>query len=293
MIPGWAVLRQAVIGWWNDNALSRGASIAFFTIFSLAPVLFIAIAVAGIAFGRAAAQGAIVDQLSGLMGHHTSKALQQMISGTYRERGSIPATAAGIVTLLVTATSAFAEIQSALNEIWCVTPPASTPFQLLRTRLVSLGLVLTLGFVLLVSLVLSAAMGAVGNRLEALLPGMAIILRGVNAGISLVLIAILFGAIYKVLPDREIRWRDALVGATATTVLFTAGKYGIGFYIGSTSISSSYGAAGALIVLLLWIYFSATIFLFGAEVARVYADRHAQRQNRPEAVLQRRSGGAT
>jgi membrane protein len=214
------------------------------------------------------------------MGHHTSRALQTMIEGAYRHHANWIATGAGFVTFLLTATSAFAEIQGALNEIWRVTPPASTMFQLLRTRLVSLGLVLTLGFVLLVSLVLSAGMSAIGDRIEVLAPGMGLILRGVNAIISLLLIAILFGAIYKVLPDRDIPWRDALMGAVVSTVLFAAGKYGIGFYIGSSNVSSSYGAAGALIVLLLWIYFSATIFLFGAEVARAYAERRGDLDNR-------------
>ncbi len=275
VIPGWAVFKQAAIGWWNDNALSRGAAIAFFTIFSLAPVLFIAIAVAGLAFGRQAAQGAIVGQLSGLMGHHTAKALQAMIEGAYRHRGSVVATGAGVITLLLT--SAFAEMQLALNEIWQAKPRASTVLQLARTRLISLGLVLTLGFVLLVSLVISAAMSAAGNRVQALWPDLGLILRGMNFSVSVVLIALLFAAIYKVLPDAEVVWRDA---PAVTTVLFATGKYLIGFYIGSTAVSSSYGAAGALIVLLLWIYVTAAIFLFGAEVTRAYAERCGRRRNR-------------
>jgi membrane protein len=139
-IPGWSLLRQALLGWWNDNALSRGAAIAYFTIFSLAPVLFIAIALAGLFFGREAAEGAIVGQLSGLMGHHTADALQAMIAGAYRRRANWVATGVGLVTLLLTATSAFGEIQSALNDVWRVKPAAATVFQLARARLISLGL---------------------------------------------------------------------------------------------------------------------------------------------------------
>lgn len=280
-IPGWDVLERAAIGYWSDNALSRGGAIAYFTIFSVAPVLFIAIAVAGLVFGRDAAEGAIVAQLSGLMGHQSASALQSMIRSAYRQHAGLLATAVGIVTLLITATGAFSEMQSALNDIWKVRPSGdSTVLQLLRARLVSIGLVLAFGFVLLVSLMISAALAALGSRIEAMWPGFELVLRTLNFLISLLVVTLLFAAIYKTLPDAEIAWRDVAVGAVVSALLFTAGKYLIGLYIGSTSVSSSYGAAGALIVVLLWIYYSAQIFLFGAEFTKAYAERR-QRSPRP------------
>lgn len=276
-IPGWAVLKAAAMGYWADNALSRGAAIAYFTIFSIAPVLFIAIALAGLVFGRDAAEGAIVGQLSGLMGHQSASALQGMIRGAYHQHSSVRATAVGLVVLLVTASGAFGEMQSALNDIWKAQPSASTVSQLVRARLISIGLVLTLGFVLLVSLAINAVLSAFGSRIERLLPGFQYALRAIDFGVSLLLIAALLAAIYKVLPDKGIAWRDVGIGAVVTAVLFSIGKYLIGLYIGSTAISSSYGAAGALMVILLWIYYTAQIFLFGAEFTKAYAEQRGSK----------------
>lgn len=286
-IPGWAVLKAAAIGYWVDNGLSRGAAIAYFTIFSIAPVLFIAIALAGLVFGHEAAEGAIVGELSGLMGRQSAGALQSMIRSAYHQHAGILATAAGVAVMLLTATGAFTEMQSALNEIWKAEPSASTVSQLVRARLVSIGLVLTLGFVLLVSLAVSAAVTAFGARIVGLLPGFAYVLRAVDLVITLLLIAALLAAIYKVLPDKEIAWPDVAVGALVTAVLFSLGKYLIGLYIGSTAVSSSYGAAGALIVILLWIYYSAQIFLFGAEFTKAYAEHRANRRHTARAGLHR------
>jgi len=272
-IPGWAVLKQAAMDFWADNALSHGAAIAFYTMFSLAPVLFIVIAIAGLAFGRQAAQGAIVGQLSGLMGHQTAAALQTMIKSAYRERTGDLATGVGLVFLTVSATSVFAEMQSALNAIWKAEPTESAVTELVRVRLISLGLVVGLGFVLLASLAVNAALDAIGYRIERLSPGLPFLLRAINVVASFVLLAVLFAAIYKVLPDKRVAWRDAATGGVVAALLFAVGRYLIGFYIGSTAVSSSYGAAGALAVVLLWIYCVAQIFLFGAEFAKAFAKR--------------------
>jgi membrane protein len=270
----WTLLRDAAMDFVDDNALSRGAAIAYYTTFSLGPVLVIVIAIAGFVFGEDAARGAIVSQLSGLMGHDAAGMLQTAIHSASHYGSSVIATAVGIATLIITASGVFVEMQSALNAIWKAEPPRSTVGQLVRARLVSLGLVMVLGFLLLVSLVISAALSALGEWVDGKFPGSWLFLRLLSIAVSFVLIAVLFAAIYKVLPDKVIAWRDVAAGAVATTLLFEVGKYVIGLYIGSSSIASSYGAAGALVVTLLWIYYSAQIFLFGAEFTRVYAERH-------------------
>jgi membrane protein len=182
---------------------------------------------------------------------------------------------------MVTASGVFGEMQSALNTIWKIEPGGTTVSRLIRARATSLGLVAALGFLLMVSLAMSAALTAFGDQIDAVLPFGALVLSIVNFVVSLVLISVLFAAIYKILPDRHLEWRDVTVGATATAVLFTVGKSLIGWYIGSSAVASSYGAAGALIILLLWVYYSAEIFLLGAEFTKVYANRHGSKQGNP------------
>jgi membrane protein len=269
----WKVAKETVTNFIADDALSQGAAIAYYTIFSIAPVLVIAIAVAGLVFGQEAVQGAIVGQLSGLMGHQSADAIQGMIKSAANRKSGVIATVLGLGTLLVTASGVFGQMQSALNLIWKAEPKAGVT-RLVKARIASLGLVVALGFLLMVSLVVSAAISTLDNVLNGFLPGAHILMQIGNFGISLVLIAVLFAAIYKVLPDKQIAWRDVAVGALATSLLFTIGKSLIGFYIGHTDIASSYGGAGAFVIVLLWIYYSSQIFLLGAEFTHVYAETH-------------------
>jgi membrane protein len=271
------LIGQSISAFIADGALSHGAAIAYYTIFALAPVLLIAIAIAGLAFGHDAAQGAIVDELSGLMGQQSAEALQSMLKSAAGAHSGFLATVIGVVALLVTATGVFGEIQTSLNAIWRSAPPRSAMSQLIRARIVSLGLILALGFLMTVSLAASAALTAIGTYLNGMLPAIGLLLHIVNFIVSLALMALLFAAIYKFLPDTSIAWRDVVAGAIATALLLTVGKTLIGFYIGSSKIASSYGAAGALIVILLWIYYSAEIFLLGAEFTKCYALSHGSK----------------
>ncbi|APH55730.1 Ribonuclease BN [Granulibacter bethesdensis] len=274
-----AILKDAAEGYLADNCLSRGAAIAYYTVFSMSPVLVIVIAVAGTLFGEDAARGAIVSQLGGLMGKQAAEALQAMIASAGRHGAGPIATAIGIGTLLITASGVFGEIQATLNVIWRAEPPRSTVGQLVRVRLLSLGLVMTMGFLLMVSLVASAVLAAIGDWLDSFIPETRLLLQLANAGMSFLIIALIFGATYKILPDRVIAWRDVGMGAVTTALLFSVGKMLIGMYIGSSNAATSYGAAGALVIMLLWVYYSAQIFLFGAELTRAYSDdRHARRQ---------------
>jgi len=269
----WKLAKETVSNFMADGALSQGAAIAYYTIFSIAPVLVIAIAVAGLAFGADAAHGAIVDQLGGLMGAQSADAIQTMIKSASNHKSGVVATILGIGTLIVTASGVFGQMQSALNLIWKAEPKTGIS-RLVRARIVSLGLVAALGFLLMVSLVVSAAVSVLDTYLNGFLPGGHILLQALSFLFSVLLIGVLFAAIYKVLPDTQIAWRDVVTGALVTSVLFTVGKSLIGFYIGRSNIASSYGGAGALVIVLLWIYYSSQIFLLGAEFTHVYAETH-------------------
>jgi membrane protein len=267
----WRLARDTVTAFIADNLLSRGAAIAYYTIFSIAPVLIIVIAVAGLTFGEAAARGAIVAQLGGLMGARSADILQEMIRSAADRQAGTWSTVAGIVTLLITASGVFGEMQAALNIVWKAAPRRSTVSRLIRARLMSLGLVLAFGFLLMVSLVVNTALSALHDWVNDLFPAAHLLLQGATFLASFALISLLFAAIYKVLPDTDIAWRDVAAGAVVTALLFTLGKSAIGFYIGSSAIASSYGAAGALAVVLVWIYYSAQIFLLGAEFTHAWA----------------------
>lgn len=271
----WPVVKAAGLNFIEDDALSRGASIAYYTIFSLGPVLLIVVAMVGLFFGHAAAEGAIVNQLSGLMGTQSAALVQNMVESAAKTRASVIATAIGIVTLIITASGVFGEMQSALNSIWKAPPPnTGTVTRLLKARAAGLGLVAAMGFLLLVSLVISAVLAAIGTYFTGRFPQIHTLLVIANFTASFVLIAAMFAAIYKILPDKRIEWRDVGIGAVATALLFTIGKSLIGLYLGSSSVSSSYGAAGSLLVVLLWIYYSAQIFLLGAEFTKAFAETH-------------------
>ena len=277
----WTQLKETVLAFIDDEALSRGAAIAFYTVTSIAPVLLIVIAIAGLVFDREAAENAIIEQLSGLMGQQTAEVLQVAVANAASKTSGIWATLIGIATLIITASGVFGEMQTALNVIWKAEPKGTTVSRLIRARAASLGLVVVLGFLLMVSLVVSTALTAFGDYLNAILPFGKIILTVLNGVLSILLISFLFAAIYKVLPDRDLEWRDVAVGAVATAILFTIGKSLISWYIGSSAVASSFGAAGALIVLLLWVYYSAQIFLLGAEFTKIYANTRGSKQNAP------------
>jgi membrane protein len=276
---GWEIVRDTVYGFIADEALSRGAAIAFYTATSLAPVLLIVIAIAGLVFGQDAAQNAIIGQLSGLMGDQTAQLLQTAVASASKKSSGALAALVGLLTLILTASGVFGEMQAALNAIWKAEPSGTAITRLIRARAVSLGLVAALGFLLLVSLVVSAMLAAFGNQINAVLPFGKLLLSAINLVVSFGLISVLFAAIYKILPDRPLAWKDVIVGAVVTTMLFTAGKSLIAFYIGSSATVSSYGAAGALIAVLLWVYYSAQIFLLGAEFTKAYTNYRQPRIN--------------
>jgi membrane protein len=251
-------------------------------LFALAPVLLVVIAIAGFVFGHEAAQGAVVRELAGLMGSKTAEELQEMIESAPRPREGALASVIAIVVLVIAISGVFGGVQSAMNAIWKARPAVrSTLSRLVRARIASLGLVVTAGFLLTVSLAMSAGLAAISDYLRIVFPAAQIVLNVADVAVSGALIAGLFAAMYKVLPDASITWRDVVIGAGVTMLLFEGGKYAIALYVGQSNVASSYGAAGALIVLLVWIYYSAQIFLLGAEFTRSYSRRFGSRAARP------------
>jgi membrane protein len=269
----WRLMKVAGTAWWHDRAMSLGAAIAFFTVFSLAPILLAAIAVAGLAFGREAAQGAVVGELSGLVGEQAGSAIEAMIASASDVGSGVVGTTVGIATFLFLATGAVVELQDDLNIIWHVQPPQSYgAMDFVRTRLLSLSFITGLGFLLLVSLVVDSGLTAIGAYVEAAFSGAAVALWLLNNAVALAIATLLFGMIFKVLPSVDLAWRDVALGAVLTAILFTFGKFAIGYYLGTSNIASSYGAAASVITILLWIYYSSLILLFGAEFTKAYAE---------------------
>jgi membrane protein len=273
------LFKKAVQAWSDDYAASMGAALAYYTTFSLAPVLIVAIAVAGMVFGREAATGEIVNQLRTLLGDQSAKAIQELLKSASQPGTSLIASGIGVATLLVGATSVFAELQSSLDRIWRAPALKQTTgiWGLLRSRLLSFGMVVAIGFLLLVSLVLSAALSAVDRWGGTLFPTWHTLLQTVNILVGFGITTLLFALAYRILPRVRIDWRDVWVGALATAALFSAGKYLIGLYLGRASVSSGFGAAGSFIVVLVWVYYSSQIFLLGAEFTWVYAHSHGSR----------------
>jgi len=272
----WLLCKQAVGGWFDDRASSMGAAIAYYTMFSIAPLLLIAISVAGLVFGREAASGEVLEQLRGLIGEAGAVAIQGMLQSTAQPAKSLTATVIGSLLLVIGATSVFAELQSALDRIWRV--PANSKvgglasaWSLLHSRLLSFGLILGIGFLLMTSLVLSAAIAAFGQWVGPRLSDWEVLATTLNFAVSYALVAAMFALIYKTMPRRRIAWRDVWIGALVTALLFNIGKQLIGLYIGKSGVTSAFGAAGSLAVLLLWVYYSAQIFLLGAEFTWAYA----------------------
>jgi membrane protein len=273
-----ALFGEAFTGWREHKASKMAAALAYYTVFSLAPILVIAIAVAGLVFGQEAAEGQIVGQISGLIGQTSAEALEAMIAAARKPSTGITATVLGIATLIFGATGVFGELQDSLNTVWGVKPkPGRGLLRMLKSRFVSFTMVLGVGFLLLVSLVVSAAIAAIGTWVSGLLPLPEVALQIVNLAVAIGVVTILFAMIFRFLPDVEIRWRDVWVGAIFTAILFGIGKLAIGLYLGKSSLGSSYGAAGALAVILVWVYYSAQILFFGAELTRSWAYQHGSR----------------
>ena len=268
--------RKAVNAWIDDFAPSMGASISYYTVFSLAPLLVIVIAIAGAIFGREAVQGEVVAQLQGLIGRDGALAVQGMIQSASEPGKGLVAGGISIVVLLVGATTVFAELQSSLDRIWHV-PEAEKPsgvWAILRARVLSFGLILGLVFLLMVSLLVSAAVAAFGSWAGGLMPGSEVMLLVLNTAVSVGITTILFAMIYKLMPTASIAWRDVWVGAVVTAVLFEIGKTLIGLYLGKSGVAETFAAAGSVVVLLAWVYYAAQVFLLGAEFTKVYADEH-------------------
>jgi membrane protein len=274
-----ALLRQAGAAWLDDDAPTLGAALAFYTLFSLAPVLIVAVSVAGFAFGEKAAQGEIVRQFQGLMGMQGASAIETILQSTNRPGLGVLATALGLLAILVGASGAFNELQDALNIIWKVNSTKSFWRVALRHRFFSLGLVVATGFLLLTSLVITASLSAAERLVGTLLPISIIVLQSINFVFSFVVITLLFALIFKFIPDTIIPWRNVWMGAGVTSILFTVGKVLIGFYLGHSALTSAYGAAASLVVFLIWIYYSAQILLFGAEMTHVYALKYDPKRN--------------
>ncbi|MBX5459466.1 MAG: YihY/virulence factor BrkB family protein [Steroidobacteraceae bacterium] len=278
----WELIRDSVLEWMGDRASRKGAALAFYTVFSLAPILVIAIAIAGLFFGEEAARGEIVVQVKSLLGPEGARAVQAMIQSANRPEAGVLATLVGFATLLVGATTALAELKDGLDQIWDAPPERTQGFwYFLRKRLLSVGLILSLGFLLLVSLALSAILAALSRTWGPDQATTAMVLQALNALFSFGLVVLLFAMIYKILPAVSIAWRDVIVGAVVTAVLFSVGKVMIGLYLGNSAIASTYGAAGSVVLVLIWVYYSAQIFLLGAEFTKVYAHRYGSRRGLP------------
>lgn len=279
-----ALLRDAALNWVEDHAQSMGAALAFYTIFSVAPLLLIVIAVAGAVFGEEAARGEIYVQLHGMLGTTGARAVQGLLESARRPADNVPAAVFGVILLFVAATSVFAELQDSLNRIWHVPKRAahSGLWAIVRARLLSFGMILGIGFLLIVSLAFSAALRALSRWWDPESQSWASFSGASETGLSLLLVTAVFAMIYKAMPRADIHWRDVWVGAGVTSVLFVAGKFLIGLYIGRSGITSAFGAAASLIVVLLWVYYSAQIFLFGAEFTWAYAHRFGSRRGMPQ-----------
>lgn len=274
-----SVLKASFWEWLNDDTFRLAAALAFYTIFSLAPIILIATGIVGLVFERDIATEHLVAQARDLIGPQGANAVREVVESAKGIGRNPAAIALGVVTLFVGSTAVFTSLQSALNHVWDVEahPDRSTIKILLQVRLRSFALALVVGFLLLVSLVVSAVLSGLQEFLDRWLPGLPWLWQGVNEVFSFLLIAILFAMIYKYLPDVRITWRDVAIGALVTAGLFTVGKYLLGLYLGRLAVRSSYGAAGSFVVLLVWVYYSALISFFGAEFTQVYARRFGSR----------------
>jgi membrane protein len=271
----WSLAKESVLAWLDDYAPSMGAALAYYTVFSMGPLLIIVIAVAGLVFGEAAAQGEVVAQLREVLGVEGALAVQGVLKSVSNPSHGMIATIVSVAVLLVGATSVLAELQSALDRIWKVPPDQQQrdAWNFIRVRLWAFGMVLGLGFLLLISLVISAAIAALGKWWAGWFGGWLLLVQVINFVVSFAIITGAFAMIYKFLPRVTVAWHDVWIGAAVTALMFSIGKFLIGLYLGRSSVASGFGAAGSLVVLLIWVYYSAQIFLLGAEFTRLYAHR--------------------
>ena len=290
----WSMTKQTFTEWSNDKSGRLGAALSYYTVFSLAPLLLLVISIAGLAFGREAAEGRIFGELAGLLGADAAAPdASRRSPRRARPRAGCSARSSASSILLVGATGVVIELQDALNTVWKVEPkPNRGVWGVVRTRLLSVAMILSLGFLLLVSLVVSAALAALSGWLRAVIGDVAMLGWFLDAVVALAVISTLFALIYKILPDAQVAWRDVWVGAVGDRVLFMIGKYLIGLYIGKASVGSAFGAAGSLAVLLVWIYYSAQIVLLGAEFTRVYANRFGAKVRPTAQAVPARSAAA-
>jgi membrane protein len=279
----WTLTKESFGSWKKDYAPSMGAALSYYTLFSLAPLLIIIIAVAGMVFGAEAVRGQIFSQLGGLIGADGAKAVEDLVahSAEHEDKGII-ATVIGTITLLLGATTVLGELQTDLDRIWRAPPAkASGVWGFVRTKILSFGLILGVGFLLLVSLVVSAGLSALQDLWAGAFGEMIALMTAVNFLVSFVIITGLFAMIYKLLPRVKIAWRDVWIGSAVTALLFVLGKFAIGLYLGKSDVSTAFGAAGSIVILLVWVYYAAQIFLLGAEFTRVYAERFGSLRGRP------------
>ena len=263
----------------EDKAPRLGAALAYYTIFSLAPLLLIAIAIAGMVFGQEAAQQQISKELGGILGQSTAKAVEEMVKNAAKPKAGMWATIIGVITLLFGASGVFGQLKDALNTIWNVKPKKTAGVMgFIRDRFLSMAMVFGVGFMLLVTLVLDAGISAMGGFLAPHIPGGEAVLQALQIIVSLGLVTVLFAMIFRFLPDTKIEWRDVWFGAAFTSFLFVIGKFALGLYLGKAAVGSSFGAAGSLIILLVWVYYAAQILFFGAEFTQVYARSHGSLQ---------------
>lgn len=272
----WQFLKTTINEWVEAEPFQLAAALSYYTLFSLAPLLLIAIGVAGLVFGREAAQNQIVETLQGMIGQDSAKAVQEMIqASSEKPKTGLLSTVVGFVALLFGAGGVVGQLQTSLNKMWEVTPkPGQGIWGFLRQRFFSFAMVLAIGFLLLVSLVVTAVLSSFTSMLSSFLGDATFVAHAIDILVSFGFVTLLFALIYKYVPDVEIQWRDVWVGAALTSILFTIGKYLIGLYIGTSGVGSTFGAAGSLITILVWVYYSSLIFFLGAEFTRVYATQY-------------------
>jgi membrane protein len=274
----WTILKRAGKGWMDDNAMRLAAALAFYTILSIAPLFLIAVAIAGAVFGKDAATGALTDQLRGLLGDAGAEVARTTLEHADKPATGTIATIIGVVTLFIGASGVFGELQGALNAIWNVKPkPGRGIWGTVHDRFLSFSMVLVVGFLLLVSLVVSTTLAAVSKYVIDLAPGVPFLMHTANCVVSFLVVTLLFALIFKFLPDAKIAWRDVWLGALITAILFTIGKYGIGMYLGRASVGTPFGAAGSLVAFVVWVYYSGLIVFFGAELTQVNAEHFGRR----------------
>jgi membrane protein len=274
----WNLLKASVTAWIDDKAPRLGAALSFYTVFALPPLFMIAIFIASLVFNPDTVRTDMFSEVGGLIGKKSAEAIQSAMAAQYQSDRGAFASVAAIVTLVLTATGMFIELQDALNTIWKVeAKPGHGLSGFVRNRLMSFAMVVGIGFLLLVSLVVSAALAALSGYVNELLPGFSVLSVVASALVSFIVITVLFALIFKILPDVKIAWRDVWIGGALTSLLFTLGKFLLGWYLGRSTTISAYGAAGSLVLILLWVYYSAQILFFGAEVTKVYATRFGKK----------------